>query len=368
MKKRMISLVLAMVLALSLAISASAAESSYTIPAQNPMDSQEEIIPDEVAVKLNPDGTYTLVSTPSPHTQLYNTPEQNESLVYASTERDLDILRLPDGQYLTAAYNDTYVISKRVDLDTSNFAANYSLFEQYDISDDGIQLAKNAIESQIDIGNTDFEFSFYVSDPFTAPTTNSSSVKASNNVEVILTGEARNAMSPHISVSKGASTKNIASTLKSTAISVAGLASSSVSIISTGVSVLKAFESYINSSVTVPLASDWQQIQFKYDWLEKTGYVVSSSHGKLKGCVAQKLWLNTIYYEQFYYNYKSKVLAKNPNSQGVYKTSNYVNKTWTTKSWNDIATIALHNWTTPVIDQPIKATIHGATYVFKKVA
>ncbi len=188
---------------------------------------------------------------------------------------------------------------------------------------------------------------------------------SSRDVIVIQTGEARNYMSPNVSVSKGTSTRNIAAGIASLVVSAVGVSSTAVSVISTGVSALQSFESYVNRSVTVPLVADWQQIQFKYDWLERTGYIDSASHGKLKGCVAQKLWLNTLYYEQFYANYKSYVLAKNPASNGIYKTSTYVNKVCTTASWDNIATVTLYNWTTPVIDQPLKTTINGHTYIFK---
>lgn len=92
------------------------------------------------------------------------------------------------------------------------------------------------------------------------------------------------------------------------AISIGGIFSGSVSILSTGASALSAFEAYINQSVSVP-ASDWQQIQFKYDWLKRTGYV-HTTIGKQVGCVAIKLWIDKLYYYQFYGKYKDIVLKK----------------------------------------------------------
>lgn len=325
-------------------------------------ESQSENIPDKVALRENPDGTYTLLS-------FSNLPQRTplkREIIYASTERDMDILRLPSGQYLTPAYDNTYVISDRIDLNTSDFNANYPLFEKYDLSKESIQSAKDAIESQIALGNYDFEFSYYISKPFTIPSLSSTSSANNSNVIVTQTGEARNYMSEHVSISRGISTKNIADAIASLTITAIGAASTTFSIFSSGKSALDAFESYINRTVTVPLSSDWQQIQFKYDWLEKTASVRNVSHGNLVGCVAQKIWLNTVYYEQFYANYKNAVLAKAPNSNGVYKTSKYVNKVAKTKSWDDIERVALYNWTTPVYDQPLKVRIAGITYVFKK--
>lgn len=327
-----------------------------------------ENIASQVVLRKNPNGTYTLVndSALSAFTVVSNS-SNTDDLVYASTERDTDILRLHNGQYLTTAYNNTYVPAERIDINTSDFGANYSIFEKYDIPEESIMSLKDAIDSQREIGNSDFEFSYYISEPFVVPTSTSSVQPTASNSNVIVTqtGEARNYMSPHVSISKGVSTKNVAASIKSLTVSAIGAASTSFSILSSGISVLKAYESYINRTVTVPLSSDWQEIQFKYDWLEKTARVHTTA-GNLIGCVAQKIWINTVYYEQFYANYKNAVLAKSPSSNGVYKTSHYVNKVAKTKSWDNIEKVALYNWTTPVRDQPLKTTIAGVTYVFKK--
>lgn len=66
-----------------------------------------------------------------------------------------------------------------------------------------------------------------------------------------------------------------------------------------------------------------------------------------------------------YNKYKDIVLKKNPRGDGSYKTTNSINQTHTTPSWNNIANIALYNWTNPVIDKDITTKIHKTSFTFK---
>ena len=329
---------------------------------------QEDVLPTQILLKENPDGTYTLLDSSltnqmreiEPYKTITNNYERN--YIYAQSEVDMDILYLQDDQYLTCAYDNTYVKTDRINIDTFDFDKNYSNFEKYGICEDKVAKIKEMVESQREMGNTEFEYSIYISEPFTISTSEMST--RANNVEVLETDSARGYITPHLSVSNGTSTKGIASGLISLAISIGGIFSGSVSILSTGASALSAFEAYINQSVSVPLASDWQQIQFKYDWLKRTGYV-HTTIGKQVGCVAQKLWIDKLYYYQFYGKYKDIVLKKNPRGDGSYKTTNSINQTHTTPSWNNIANIDLYNWTNPVIDKDITTKIHKTSFTFK---
>jgi hypothetical protein len=170
----------------------------------------------------------------------------------------------------------------------------------------------------------------------------------------------RDYVSPWRDVVKGTSAKSVAASLTSIFVSVVSLTNSTVttasSIFSTGLTALAEYQKYVNKTIDIGKPDDWQQVRMKYDWLLKNSYLNTESHGKQLGCVSQKLWLNRIYYGQYFVAGGKE-----------YITSNYLNSTYKTAHWDTSQKTALYNYTSPIRDSNIKVKVAGNTYTFGSV-
>lgn len=116
---------------------------------------------------------------------------------------------------------------------------------------------------------------------------------------------------------------------------------------------LTEYQNQFNKTITVGYASDYQQVCFKYDWLKKTSSVVTASHGNQVGCISQKLWIDYMEYRQYFLQ-----VGK------LHTKSKTINKVYMTPSWENSQSIALYNWTSPVIDKNITTKFGSKTFTF----
>lgn len=309
----------------------------------------------QVIMETNADGTYTLVdSSPQEQQMSMQSTIRDEKLISAVKEMDTDILRLTNGQYLIQAYENTYVPAEKIVLDTKNFDENAEIYDRYDIPQEDVQFIKEAIASQMELGNSKFEYNIYVTEPFSVPEGNntlSSSTTSSNVKETVQ--EVRNYISPYRDIVTGTTAKSVAQSVANLVVSVSGLASPGISIFGVGMTALTEYQNQFNKTITVGYASDYQQVCFKYDWLKKTSSVVTASHGNQVGCISQKLWIDYMEYRQYFLQ-----VGK------LHTKSKTINKVYMTPSWENSQSIALYNWTSPVIDKNITTKFGSKTFTF----
>lgn len=127
-------------------------------------DTTPESVPEKVMLKSNGDNTYTLLGP----VQEGPAGSQGDDLVYAEPILGwaMDLLALPEGGCLSKIGEDLYVAATQIKLDTKDFSKNYPLFERFDIDEGTIQSAKESIESQLELGNDDFEYNLYLTEHF----------------------------------------------------------------------------------------------------------------------------------------------------------------------------------------------------------
>ncbi len=311
-----------------------------------------ESVPEKVALKSNGDNTYTLVGP----AQNISVMSRSNDLVYAEPIHtwDMELLALSNGGCLSKIGEDLYVAATQVKLDTKDFSKNYPLFEQFDIGEETIQSAKESIESQLEIGNDEFEYTIYLTEPFAVPADNATASTAAQNDSVQETiEETRNYYSPYKDIARGANAKTVVASIANCLVSVIGVGSTSFSIFGVGMTALSEYQTYAKKTITVGYPQDWSQVQFKIDWLKKSSFVTSQAHGKFLGCVSQKLWIDKVSLLQYY-------KEANIKHQSTYT----MNKIFTTKNWENSKQVALYNWVSPMVDKSITAKVGPLTVTF----
>lgn len=171
-----------------------------------------ESVPEKVTLKSNGDNTYTLVGP----AQNISVMSRSNDLVYAEPIHtwDMELLALSNGGCLSKIGEDLYVAATQVKLDTKDFSKNYPLFEQFDIGEETIQSAKESIESQLEIGNDEFEYTIYLTEPFAVPADNATASTAAQNDSVQETiEETRNYYSPYKDIARGANAKTVVASI-----------------------------------------------------------------------------------------------------------------------------------------------------------
>lgn len=270
-----------------------------------------------------------------------------------------DIVCNNAGQYFTQVSDNRYVSTEKIDISIDDYKTNPDLLKDKNIPSSSIELIDRVINEQDELQNNELIVSLYCTEPYQILNSSTNQLaKANQSVVETYTVEVRNYYSAYKYVKTGTTTKTVAASLFNLILSSAGAASTSpvsvpASIFGVGISALSAYQTFTNRTVSVGKPSDYMQISFKLDYLEKTSSVVTPA-GNLKGCVSKKLWLDKV-------NYIMVFASANSVKYNKWLT---INKSYKSKHWDDSAKTALYNYHSTVVDPDIVVKVGGLSYRF----
>jgi hypothetical protein len=336
MKKKLMTLGLAICLVFSLVVPAGAAN---VVSGNEAAEVSISEIPTGTMVALQEEnqGTYALASS---------TANRNDGdVLYATSLYDGEILQLSNDTYLGKADGNNYVTMSKIDVDVEDFDRTDPVFEEHNISSEMLDEIQESISFAEENGNDALEISVY--------SVNDEYVTVNGNQYKNAYTEVRNASFKPLDIS-GSTTITSLSSSVSFVLTVVGMVSSTVNFVSTGVSLLSYFQSQTGLPVARGTTEDWCYITMSYDKLVKHTSIKKPA-GWMEGCISQKLWINKV----------SMWADFHSTEAGVQEIESSINKVQYTKSWSDCYTIAFNNWTSAIKDGNISMNYKGVTWVFK---
>ena len=152
----------------------------------------------------------------------------------------------------------------------------------------------------------------------------------------------------------GTKTETVTSALFNVAFSAAGLAFTSVSILSTGAAVIKAFTDLFGLGWITGHSSDYLQMRLFFDDIKQWTYGKTGSGWQL-GLCTEKVTLLKVGHEQYYYNNgRGGELENSDRSVKQVMMSEHFDSPWAT-AWQ---------WTTAPLTEWVTWKVHNKTFVF----
>lgn len=109
----------------------------------------------EQAFVDNGHGEYTMIS---PSDRLASL---GETVVYGTSQDNGDTYILPNGKYLTKAYEDTYLLSDKINVNIDDFMSNTEVFNRYNVSNNLRDEMQSIILAQKALGNKELVIEAY---------------------------------------------------------------------------------------------------------------------------------------------------------------------------------------------------------------
>lgn len=230
MKKKMMSLALALVMCMTLCVPAFAntiSESpSYT-------------------VTLYPLGNGEYATSPMTRSPMARNSDDSISATVSEYE---GMLAVSETSFLTPTGNNTYLLVDKIEIDTDNFDTSLATLEDYDIPEDYIEGIETTIAEQKRLGNEELKVSVFA--PPTETSQNETRTASANppiyytykryRFKDIITQYSH--MSSGMVEKTGKDTMNVARSITNLVISCVGVASKSVSLFGAGLSALAVYE------------------------------------------------------------------------------------------------------------------------------
>lgn len=343
MKNRITGLFLTLCIIFSLAIPVGAAN---IIEARNDLSSLDLTTGASIALQKISEGKYSLVTAQNTRSK-----SQHESIVYAKSLHDGEMLQLSNGAYLGKAEGSNYISLDRIDVDVKDFHRADPVFQEYDISKETLDDIQETISYANEIGNDQLEISLYAINPALTEEITYNGNQYRNTYE-----EVRNASFKPIDVS-GQSTKDKLAAAVKFSLTIAGAAVSNptLNFVSTGISLFNFYLQTAGIKVAYGTTSDWAYTSMFYDKLVKHTAIKRYSNW-MTGCVSQKLWIN-----------KASTWAHFQASNSTdKKVDSSINKVFYTKNWSNCYNVAYYNWNTGCVTDPnITMTYGGVRWTFR---
>lgn len=85
----------------------------------------------------------------------------NGGVITASPTNDTDLYKIDEEKYLSRAYDNTFLLVDKIDVNIDNFSENEDVFTSYHISEYAQQEMQEVIAAQKELGNEEFSIEIY---------------------------------------------------------------------------------------------------------------------------------------------------------------------------------------------------------------
>ena len=89
-----------------------------------------------------------------------NMVSNGDKVIVTSTE-DEEIYKINENKYLTLAYDNKYLLTDKIDVCIDDYESNYSVFEEYNVSQNIRDEIRTVIDKQKTLGNNDFKIEIF---------------------------------------------------------------------------------------------------------------------------------------------------------------------------------------------------------------
>ncbi len=250
----------------------------------------------------NGHGEYILLSALSSSRNL-------SEVVYAEVKDSGDIYQLSDSKYLSRAYDNVYLLSDKIEVDTEDFANNAVVFDQYNISDNLRTEMQSVISAQKELGNEDLVVNVY------APSINEIQPLADEPLGTTyytytmdgVTYDMKDYSVKYSNLSSGMIKKKDENALPAAksffnfVVTCAGTVSKRITAFGVGLSAYDFYKSVVGEVVTGQ-SGDLIYTNLIWDKVIKETYCADPVYGDYPnpGCISYKVWLNRHDTYQFY--------------------------------------------------------------------